>query len=316
MRRGVILIALNHPHYCKLAYQLALSIKFNNPGCHITLLHNYETFDFLSSGFERFVDNRIFLEPELYTQNGRFAVSKTKLAVDLLSPYEETIYLDVDGLVLRNRNVHDFFKYIDKHNFAITYDSKPFDPHNKDHQDHTFWVSFKSIKNLFDFPEGVVNASDCQTSVVVFRKNKNGANSLFDAAREIFNVLDQNRSSLSERGLSIWYNTIPDELCIWLAMVKTKEPLPASLYHDILWPQTLDHEIKEDRIYFTIPSALSYANKRCVLYYNDLLNYYCLYSGVNPLTYWIDKPNLANTKAFMPLSRQVTGILKQRFLER
>lgn len=96
MSRGIFLLAQNSDtNYVKQACFCAFTIKKFNPDLSITLATN----DFVPKKYEVYFDNIIEIPGKDLAQEEKWKISN-RAKIYKMSPYEETIVLDVDMLVL------------------------------------------------------------------------------------------------------------------------------------------------------------------------------------------------------------------------
>jgi hypothetical protein len=97
MSRGIFLLAqnTNEENYVKQACFCAFSIKQTNPELSVTLATN----DFVPTKYEKYFDNIISIPGEDLAVSEDWKVSNRVKIYDL-TPYDETIVLDTDMLVL------------------------------------------------------------------------------------------------------------------------------------------------------------------------------------------------------------------------
>ena len=95
MDKGILLIALGK-HYNKLAYNMAKSIKRFSDIPIAVITDDKE--EFLLDAFD------IIIEPKLhdYLEGYAFNPFKFKTYIYDYTPFEHTIYLDVDGIALKD----------------------------------------------------------------------------------------------------------------------------------------------------------------------------------------------------------------------
>lgn len=96
MTKGVLLIAMG-VHYSRLAFNLTKTIKKHNPGLKVAAITDCED-DFILDEFDE------VLKPELehYVEEFMFNPFMLKTWIYDYSPFDKTIYLDVDTVCLRN----------------------------------------------------------------------------------------------------------------------------------------------------------------------------------------------------------------------
>jgi hypothetical protein len=100
--RGVLLVALGHPNYGRLAANLALSIRANDPPdarIPIALAWADQALQGLSAQQVDLFDSLIECpQAHFHTPQGRH-YPRAKTCLNALSPFAHTLYLDVDTLV-------------------------------------------------------------------------------------------------------------------------------------------------------------------------------------------------------------------------
>lgn len=93
MKRGIVIISLGNSYYARMAYQLAFSIKANNNIAITLVSNNHSTLsDDEKKHFNSIVD--------FSCNSNEYLKTKTKLYD--LSPYDETLYLDADMIILKD----------------------------------------------------------------------------------------------------------------------------------------------------------------------------------------------------------------------
>lgn len=303
--QGVVLLAVGNLLYLKLAINLAVSIKANCENIHITLLHNYPDLTSIDSRFLKEIDNYVFLEEEYYTHEGQYAIGKTKTLLDKLTPYQVSAYIDVDSLWMRNQQCDKFFKEATLHNFIISHGGE-FNP-IRGSDNHEHWVPFKTVKKLFQFQNQTVMGWT-QSSVIAWSKNA-AATQIFETAYQVFEVLHKKNI-----GVGKWFNTVPDELCFWLAhcilgYVPTFNLAPFVLFSwDLYKPDY--NRFEKEKIVVTFPSAINFLKGYEVNFYNQLINYYYILKKLPPLHFWQDK------RYALPFSTQRSLLVQIRNRER
>lgn len=102
MLKGIIINALGHPYYGKMAYNLAVSIKAveDFPVC---IVYTEQSLNHLSEAQRAVIDHFIHLPENVPMGCG------AKLWAYDISPFKETLLLDADMLWLPKRKPSDFF---------------------------------------------------------------------------------------------------------------------------------------------------------------------------------------------------------------
>jgi len=106
VNKGVLIIALGHKNYYRMAVNLAASIKRNSPNIHISIVvdsiheDNAHVFDNIISAK---YDNPVEAKTDVYD----------------LSPYDKTLYLDADMILLPDVDLEKLFVELENVDFTI-----------------------------------------------------------------------------------------------------------------------------------------------------------------------------------------------------
>lgn len=107
IKKGVLLLALGHENYFKMAVNLAASIKYNDPGVQVALI-NEGVYP---------IDTKLF-DHSIVLQGEKIPHSvKTKLYE--LSPFDSTLYLDVDMIMLNEAKLSPIFEELGGIGFTV-----------------------------------------------------------------------------------------------------------------------------------------------------------------------------------------------------
>ena len=114
--KGVLLIALGHSQYGNMAVNLANSIKYNNKNTKIHLVYTESAFSQVTD-FSNFDSKEIC--PKEYYKNGEQTVFiKAKTHLYDLTPFDETIFLDVDTILFGGKDFNKFFDEFKDYDFT------------------------------------------------------------------------------------------------------------------------------------------------------------------------------------------------------
>jgi len=198
MSTGILMIAMGHENYIKMAVNLAASIKASSK-VDIHLVHN--------GGYNELSDN----EQALFTSNGippaemwhikekeDFVKAKTRLYE--LSPYDNTLFLDVDMIWLF-RPVDQLLKELEGVPFAIM---------NSGPEENCYWadpVEMRAYTNS-EHPMYVF-----YSEMVYFEKNP--------TTKAFFKQVKQNYDKPKIKSKEFAGSHMPDELAYILASLQT-----------------------------------------------------------------------------------------------
>ncbi len=164
MDKGILLLALNKRNYGIMAKLMAASIKMYSPNVPICIVHDERA---KIKGLERFADELKPIKKEHYILNDEFNPGYAKLCMNKYSPFDKTVYLDVDGICINP--VKGLFDICSQHSFAtqvIKYG---------DNQ----WCTAEVLQNKFNFTETPPHVS---TVFMYFDKE----DTILDIARESY----------------------------------------------------------------------------------------------------------------------------------
>lgn len=102
--KGVVMFAFGKRVYYWAAYNMAFSIKFYSPNIHVTLyVDSIANMKGCTANLEKYVDELKEIDPlDLVTPEGKFDPGRLKVSMYKYLPYDINLYLDVDGVVLKD----------------------------------------------------------------------------------------------------------------------------------------------------------------------------------------------------------------------
>jgi len=167
MKKGILIYALGHRNYYRMAAVLAASIKVNDPlpiclvtdnevqGDHVDL------FDIIKPPIEKSI-----------LQNGKIEYIKSKLFMYDHSPFDETIFLDADQVMISNRKISPVFSELKDIDFTMS---------NTGLANESIWCDMNEVKSLY----GNKPFWNFHSEFVYFKKSKE-VKAYFDAARKVY----------------------------------------------------------------------------------------------------------------------------------
>lgn len=257
--KGITLLALAKPTYGKFAYNLAVSIKYHSPDIPIQLIHDDVALDHLQPGHlfpdgQPIFDKRTVIDRADMYDDGVLSIGKAKMSLYKYLWFDETIYLDVDALVIKPLEPL-FDEFTDDYHTTVvgkkdlTNDIEDFDSMQ--------WAEVKDMIDHFGLTkEMVIPATN--SSFQFIRKGK--------VCEKLFTQINANFS-----------NKIPrDKLKTTWGKKSKVDGQPDELYLNVslaqlgMWPK-----MKQDPMCFNMARTLDV--KR------DYANHYilCLFGGVN-----------------------------------
>lgn len=172
IKRGVLMIALGHRNYYQMAVVLAASIRCNDslPVCIVTD-HSIEErhkhlFSHVLSPFKESITQK-------YGKVEKTEFIKAKLYMYKYSPFDETLFLDVDQVLLSNKKLTSVFAELSDIDFTMS---------NTGLADMSIWASIKEAHSVY----GTGAYWNFHSEFVYFKKSDK-ANNFFKAAAKIYN---------------------------------------------------------------------------------------------------------------------------------
>lgn len=155
MKKGVLIIAVGHEIYYLMAVNLAASIRVNDPDLQICLVTDHEVMDPHKMLFD------IVKEPteRSITQDGQKQWIKAKLFMYDFSPFDQTIALDADQVMIPGRKLSPLFDQLAGINYTMS---------NHGLAEVSIWANIQEVKDLY----GDKPFWNFHSEFVFFRKDK------------------------------------------------------------------------------------------------------------------------------------------------
>lgn len=208
MAKGILLIALGNPIYGQMAFNLAMSIKAEDPKTEIALFYTDSAISTLKEWHTKVFDHFYVVPEEAYMVDGKPQYQRCKLLMYHFSPFDETLYLDVDALWCPNRKARWLMSELEDYNFTIGCGGFLDIGNEKiEKNQYTFWGEWQEILKHHKITGGRL----WQTwSAVVWFKKDPAIERMFELALEVYDDPD---APCKE-----WAGGKPDEYCFNVAM--------------------------------------------------------------------------------------------------
>jgi glycosyltransferase involved in cell wall biosynthesis len=194
-KSGILLLAAGKGSYAGWAANMAASLRYWNPDIPIALAVHGQAGQLATEPLYDY----IIPIPEEYCKgaDGMFAPGKMKLHMDLLTPFEQTLYLDVDGICLKP--IGGLFELMQ----GRTVCSQVVSEHDtKADWWPCKWMPLDAVKRVYPLNEGIIQ--EINSSFIYFEKS---ATKFFETARQSY--IDDYKTQ--------WGNSFPDELAFNVA---------------------------------------------------------------------------------------------------
>jgi hypothetical protein len=173
---GILIVAVKHAYYGRLAYNLALTIRAVDSTFNIAVLCDSAAMAHLSESQKEVFTQLIDIGPDIPKGCG------TKLWAYDYSPFDETLVLDADMVWLPRRMPDEVFNEMQGVEFtSITegfYDSEA---NHDTNPKYFYWAQPQEIQNVYN----VERVYQWRTEVMYFKKGVQ-AHAMFDYAKVVF----------------------------------------------------------------------------------------------------------------------------------
>lgn len=211
--KGIVLIAIGFPDYGSMAFNLALSIKNNNPEINISIIVDDRALLNLNEQKKAIFDQIIFDKKEDYTHSstGLLIPMKLKLMLHDYSPYDSTLYLDADIIGGKTTDWSKLFTSLKGSGFNIINEGW-YEPNGekKLKGKYSLWANYDEIVSAY-----ATNGKFLQSKLFAFRsevmyfEKSEKMKEFFDLA-----LLINNNPKVFVEQIA---NGLPDEFCFNLA---------------------------------------------------------------------------------------------------
>lgn len=271
--RGVILIATGHPYYSHMAFNLLCSLKTQSPEIEVMLVKSGNSIDQLTDDKKAMFDRIVEASPEMLTGVYGNDPLKLKLHLNQLTPFNSTLYLDVDMIWSPTKSLSDLFSKLSGVPFAIANRGKVKEGEAMKSQ----WVSTVHLKEQL----GLTEVYDVSSEVMYFEPE---GDKVFDHARKIYD------SGILE--VKDFAGGKPDEVFIACALEAEHITLHESPWYPTYWQPHyfqdrkkvyMDEEIRDG--FYALSSGGAFVAKNIKRLYDMWASHYYYQMGLKKEPY-------------------------------
>lgn len=198
MTRGIVIYAFKKPAYGIMAWNLAVSIKAENPHLPIAVLTQGGALSTLEDWRLGFFDHIIPMKDADVHYSGKFSPGKGKIEGYKYFPFDQNMIIDADSICIGD--LTSTFNRCTKPVHAQVVDTKT----EKAVKWNCQWMPFEKVKEVFTLP-AQFHIYEINSSWLYIEKGETGQK-LYEAA---INNLEVGSAS---KYLTTWGGTFPDEL--------------------------------------------------------------------------------------------------------
>lgn len=218
--KGIVLFAVGHPYYGRMAYNLAVTIKATGTQIPIAIIHDETALNHLDRAQLKLFDILIQAKPQT-------TINVLRLTLPRYTPFNETLALDVDMLWVGG-DPAELFALLDERDFTAINEGYIDMDNNEGHTTgkYTHWADPNKIKEAYDLKGRLYQI---RGEFILMRKGKT-ANALYTEARRV-----QKESKIETHR---WADgDVTDEFALNLALNKLGLELHQSQWLPTYWPQ-------------------------------------------------------------------------------
>jgi len=197
---GVLLIAMGHENYLRMAVNLAASLKVNDPSVKIHLSHDGGLYS-LSDKEQGLFDSEQVPPHALWHTKDQPDYIKPKTRMYELSPFDKTLFLDVDMVWMAGRSVSDLVKELGGVDFTIM---------NEGPKEMCYWADPAELRQMV----GAENPLYIYYSELVYFEKGTKAKDYFKKVQRAFDKPKPGTKTFAG-------SAMPDELAFIIATMQT-----------------------------------------------------------------------------------------------
>lgn len=230
---GILLIAVGHKNYTRMASMLAMSIKANGVELTICLATDNDQVD---EHYSQYFDSIIDVPQHCLEWRGNTCYIKAKAHMDELTPFEYTLFLDSDIILVNNGMINEFIDSLKSVDFTVK--NSGFKNYGDViDENEVQWANLLEVKEAYGFiNEPIWNV---HSEFIWWKKG-----------HKIFKQWVENFENLKVTPID-FAGCVPDELPLWIAMSQLNIAPHKSPFRPIFWPMDKDggmllSELKKD----------------------------------------------------------------------
>lgn len=261
--KGIVLISLGSPYYIRMALNLAFSLKQT---CKLPIHLVSNNSNILTEDDLKYFDTISIPDKSLYTKGDRCEYFRVKTCLFDISPFDETLYLDVDMVALHGKTFDQLLENLKEVELAIA--CRGSDDIVGCKEDISQWANIPELVKIHKIESG--RWHQLSSEFIYFKKNEN-TKRFFDSAKDFY---DNPGASFTRFG-----GCMADELAFGMACLKTGIYPHSDRFTPIYWCQgerrpvkKIDTFIIENYYGYSMGHAYNYPEQKA--FYNNVMQYY------------------------------------------
>ena len=210
-KKGIVILALGHHYYGEMAANLAASIRQSNKDIPIALFYFGDALVTLSENKISLFSSITLVKDKYIKKGEKLSYLKPKTYLDILSPFEETIYIDADVLWFGHiHNIEEQFNKLADIDFSMTNIGFIDLATNELPKDYVLWADLNEVKQAYKLTNGKYYSYN---SEFIYFKKTEKVKAYFKEVRKIYD-----KPLIEVKPFS---NDLPDEFAFSIASITT-----------------------------------------------------------------------------------------------
>ncbi len=263
--KGVLLISLGHSEYGRMAYNLAVSLLNSAPDLKIHLVFTPSAIAHLNEGQKQIFSSMKEAPKEAYIRNGNVEYIKAKSMMYELSPFDTTIFLDVDMIWLTKNSINELFEELEGLNYTCQNENNIELSADELDEKYSQWANVKEVKEVYEFTEGKFYS--LHSELIYFKKTEENKH-FFDEWKNQYENLKVKYTDFA--------NGIPDELPLCIASIICNKYPHEDGYLPVYW-KNREKPIERSELiseFYAYSIGGNRLTSEQVQTYNDFVQYY------------------------------------------
>jgi hypothetical protein len=211
-KKGIIILALGHHYYGELAANLSASIRQSNKDIPIALFYYADALVTLSEKKLSLFSSITLLKDKYVKKGEKLSYLKPKTYLDILSPFEETIYIDADVLWFGHiHNIEEQFNKLADVDFSMANVGFMDLATMELPKDYVMWANLNEVKQAYNLAHGKYYSYNSE--FIYFKKTEKVKNYF----KEVRKIYEKPLIKVVNFG-----NDLPDEFAFSIASITTE----------------------------------------------------------------------------------------------
>jgi hypothetical protein len=225
-KKGILLIAAGHPNYGKLAATLAMSLRSIGCSWPITVAVTEGSLSHVTPEYLEYISDTVTIPQEYITHNGEVCYIKAKAHINDLTPYDWTLFIDADVVMLTMIKWEDIEAKITQHNFTVK--NSGYKLFSETTENNEQWCKVSDVVEAYKFAKE--KRFDVHSEFIFWKKT--------EATNALFKEWANQYKNLKIKGYK-FAGCIPDELPLFIAIAKTETYPEIENWHPTYWPHAV-----------------------------------------------------------------------------